>query len=380
MARAAEIRRILRLKSAPVRGREPATSGAEATVPRRFVLRLLVVCGVLACGLAVAVVAGVALGPVRIPPLEVVTALADDLGLPLPGDEAGGQHTTVINYIRLPRVLVGALVGAALGIAGATMQAVFRNPLAEPGVIGVSSGAALGAVAAIYFGWTALTPWMLPATAFVGAVAAMGFVFMVAALRRDRGPVTLLLVGIAVSAFFGALISVMVATAANDEELRGIVFWLQGGLGARTWQHVQLAAAPVVAGCLLLTVFGRDLNVLLLGDDGARAAGLDVARQRVVILGLTSLLTGAAVAVSGVIGFVGLVVPHALRLVIGPDNRILLPASALGGAAFLVLADLIARVAFSPTSLQVGIVTALFGAPVFLALVLRRRGTTGGLR
>ncbi|RKN22078.1 iron ABC transporter permease [Micromonospora musae] len=349
-------------------------------MPRRFVLRLLVVCGVLACGLAVAVVAGVALGPVRIPPLEVVTALADDLGLPLPGDEAGGQHATVINYIRLPRVLVGALVGAALGIAGATMQAVFRNPLAEPGVIGVSSGAALGAVAAIYFGWTALTPWMLPATAFVGAVAAMGFVFMVAALRRNRGPVTLLLVGIAVSAFFGALISIMVATAANDEELRGIVFWLQGGLGARTWQHVQLAAAPVVAGCLLLTVFGRDLNVLLLGDDGARAAGLDVARQRVVILGLTSLLTGAAVAVSGVIGFVGLVVPHALRLVIGPDNRILLPASALGGAAFLVLADLIARIAFSPTSLQVGIVTALFGAPVFLALVLRRRGTTGGLR
>ncbi|MET7750532.1 iron ABC transporter permease [Micromonospora sp. NPDC005367] len=380
MAKAAEIRPILRLKSAPERDREPATSEAEATLPRRFVVRLLVVCGVLACGLAVAVVAGVALGPVRIPPLEVVTALADDLGLPLPGGGAGGEHATVINYIRLPRVLVGALVGAALGIAGATMQAVFRNPLAEPGVIGVSSGAALGAVAAIYFGWTALTPWMLPATAFVGAVAAMGFVFMVAALRRDQGPVTLLLVGIAVSAFFGALISVMVATTTNNDELRGIVFWLQGGLGARTWQHVQLAAVPVVAGCLLLTVFGRDLNVLLLGDDGARAAGLDVARQRVVILGLTSLLTGAAVAVSGVIGFVGLVVPHALRLVIGPDNRILLPASALGGAAFLVLADLIARVAFSPTSLQVGIVTALFGAPVFLALVLRRRGTSGGLR
>ncbi|MEU4680836.1 iron ABC transporter permease [Micromonospora sp. NPDC023737] len=380
MAKAAGIRPILRLKSAPERDREPATSEAEATAPRRFVVRLLVVCGVLACGLAVAVVAGVALGPVRIPPLEVVTALADDLGLPLPGDAAGGEHATVINYIRLPRVLVGALVGAALGIAGATMQAVFRNPLAEPGVIGVSSGAALGAVAAIYFGWTAFTPWMLPATAFVGAVAAMGFVFMVAALRRDRGPVTLLLVGIAVSAFFGALISVMVATTTNNEELRGIVFWLQGGLGARTWQHVQLAAVPVVAGCLLLTVFGRDLNVLLLGDDGARAAGLDVARQRVVILGLTSLLTGAAVAVSGVIGFVGLVVPHALRLVIGPDNRILLPASALGGAAFLVLADLIARVAFSPASLQVGIVTALFGAPVFLALVLRRRGASGGLR
>ncbi|MFD0783097.1 FecCD family ABC transporter permease [Micromonospora azadirachtae] len=378
MAKAAETRPILRLKNAPERDPEPATSEAEATVPRRFVVRLLVVCGVLACGLAVAVVAGVALGPVRIPPLEVVTALADDLGLPLPGDGSGGEHATVINYIRLPRVLVGALVGAALGIAGATMQAVFRNPLAEPGVIGVSSGAALGAVAAIYFGWTALTPWMLPATAFVGAVAAMGFVFMVAALRRDRGPVTLLLVGIAVSAFFGALISVMVATTTNNEELRGIVFWLQGGLGARTWQHVQLAAVPVVAGCLLLTVFGRDLNLLLLGDDGARAAGLDVARQRVVILGLTSLLTGAAVAVSGVIGFVGLVVPHALRLVIGPDNRVLLPASALGGAAFLVLADLIARVAFSPTSLQVGIVTALFGAPVFLALVLRRRA--GGLR
>lgn len=368
---------VLRSPDAGARGQPDGSVGGEpaAAPARRGLLpRLVLVCGALAAVALMAVVAGIAVGPVTIAPGQVMAVILDGIGLGWPAHADTSQHTNVVNHIRMPRVLVGALVGAALGIAGATMQAVFRNPLAEPGVIGISSGAAFGAVSALYFGWTAASRWMLPGAAFLGASVTMALVFAISRARRDRSTATLLLVGIAVSAFFGALISVMVATASSDEELRGIVFWLQGGLGARTWAHVRLAVVPITVACLVLAMFGRDLNVLLLGDDAARSSGLDVHRSRIVLLALASLLTGAGVAVSGVIGFVGLVVPHALRLVIGPDNRILLPASALGGAAFLVLSDLVARTAFSPVSLQVGIVTALAGAPVFLALVLRRAG------
>lgn len=353
-----------------------ATAQRPLAVPaaRGLLPRLFLTCGVLAVLLAGVIVVGIGSGPVAIAPHEVLAVLSDKVGLRWPGSTTIALHSDVVVHIRMPRVIVGALVGAALGIAGATMQAVFRNPLAEPGVIGVSAGAAVGAVCALYFGWTAVSRWALPGAAFVGAGATMALVFAIAQARRDRSTATLLLVGIAISAFFGALISVMIATAASDDELRGIVFWLQGGLGARTWSHVQLAIVPISLACGALIFFGRDLNVMLMGDDAARSSGIDVQRTRFLLLALASLLTGGAVAVSGVIGFVGLVVPHAIRLLIGPDNRILLPASALGGAAFLVLSDLVARTAFSPVSLQVGIVTALAGAPVFLALVLRRSG------
>lgn len=353
---------------------KPASSTDDTTHHRGVLPRLVVTCGVLAAVTGLAVIVGLALGPVSVSPGEVLAILLDQVGLTLGDRNMRAQHESVIIHIRLPRVLVAALVGMALGISGTTMQAVFRNPLAEPGVIGISSGAALGAVAAIYFGWFGLSWWMLPAAAFAGAAATMLLVFAIAATQGARSSITLLLVGIGVSAMLGALISVMVATAGSDEELRGIVFWLQGGLGSRTWRHVMLAGIPILVGAMALATFGRSLNVLLLGDEAARALGMDVARERTVLLVLASLLTGAAVAVSGVIGFVGLVVPHAIRLLVGPDNRLVLPASALGGAAFLVLSDTIARTAFSPVSLQVGIVTALFGAPVFLVLVLRRSG------
>lgn len=338
-----------------------------------LVTRLTSTCLVLVTLLAAAIVVGVAVGPFPIGPMGVLAAIADGIGLGWLGDGVS-QNTQVVMQIRLPRVIVAVLVGAALGIAGATMQAIFRNPLAEPGVIGISSGAATGAVAAIYFGWTALSRWVLPGAAFLGAAATMLAVFAVASSRRDRSPATLLMIGIAISAFLGAVISVMVATADTEDELRGIVFWLQGGLGARTWDHVRLVLLPILAAGAVIAAYGRDLNMLLLGDDAARSSGVDVERARITLLVLASLLTGAAVSVSGVIGFVGLVVPHAIRLVLGPDNRILLPASALGGASFLVLADVVARAAFSPMVLPVGIVTALFGAPVFLYLVLLKAG------
>lgn len=334
--------------------------------------RIASTCGVLLAVLAVVIVAATAIGPVSIPFLDTAAIAAQALGIDL-GATFDQRDVLVVQEVRLPRVLVGALVGAALGISGAAMQGVFRNPLAEPGVIGVSSGAAIGAVAALYFGWTALSVWLLPAAAFIGAMAAMAVVLAVSSMTRSRSTASLLLVGIAISALLGSLISVMVATAGTDDDLRSIVFWLQGGLEARTWAHVQLIVVPLVAGCVALAAFGRDLNVLLLGEEEARSSGVHVRRVRLTLLILASLLTGVGVAVSGVIAFVGLVVPHAVRLIVGPDHRVLLPASVLGGAAFLVLADLGARMLFSPITLQVGVVTALVGAPAFLLLVLRSR-------
>lgn len=315
--------------------------------------------------------AGVALGPVSVPVGDVVAVVAERVGLDV--GEVAARQGLVVGEIRLPRVLVAALVGGALGTAGAVMQALFGNALAEPGVTGVSAGAAVGAVLAITAGVGGT--FVLPAAAFAGALVTVGVVFAVAAAGRGRGLATVLLVGIALNALLGAVVSVLVANAPDEQSLRGIVFWLQGDLDARTWEHVRLVVVPVVAGVVAGMVFARDLNVMMLGDDAARTSGVDVARTRNVLLVVASLLTGAAVAVSGVIGFVGLVAPHVVRLVAGPDHRLLLPASALLGAVFLVAADTVARLSSASVALQTGVVTAVVGAPVFLLLVLwaRRR-------
>lgn len=309
------------------------------------------------------------IGPVGIAPGRVLATVANLLGF---GGEITAQERAVVGAIRLPRILVAALVGCALGVAGTAMQGTFRNPLAEPGVIGVSAGGALGAVLAIYLGLDNLTAWTLPGLAFVTALATVALVFGAAKLARGSSPgATMLLVGIAINAFVGALIAVMVATAPREEDLRSIMFWLQGGLDARTWHHVQLAALPILLGSVGLLAFGRDLNLMALGDDQSRSTGLNVRRSRALILILAALVTASAVAVSGAIAFVGLVVPHILRLILGPDHRVLMPAAALGGAVLLVVADTVARMAFNPVSLQVGIVTALIGAPFLLVTILR---------
>lgn len=310
--------------------------------------------------------AALSLGPVSIPPGDVAAILTERLGLPLA--EVTTREALVIERIRLPRVLVAALVGAALGTAGAVMQALFGNPLAEPGVTGVSAGAAVGAVLAITSGATGTL--VLPASAFAGALLTVGAVYGIGAVSRSRGMATVLLVGIALNALLGAVVSGLVANAPDEQSLRGIVFWLQGDLDARTWEHVRVALVPVLAGIAATVAFSRDLNVMVLGDDAARTSGVDVGRTRTMLLALASLLTGAAVSVSGVIGFVGLVAPHVIRLIAGPDHRLLLPASALLGAVFLVSADTAARLLLAPVTLQTGVVTALVGAPVFLLMVL----------
>lgn len=320
--------------------------------------------------LLVALIVGVSLGPVVVPFTETVRILLAFMGLPIEAEFAN-QQWVIITEVRLPRVLVGGLVGAALAVSGAAMQGLFRNPLVEPGYVGVSSGAALGAVCAIFFGWTAVSSWFLPASAFIGAIVAMVTMLTVWKSSRQKSVAMLLLLGIGINAFFSAIMNVMVATSKNEQELRSIIYWLQGGLEARTWEHVWLIGLPVIGGAVCLSLFGRELNLLLLGEDQAKSAGVNVRWTRNLVLALSALITGAAVAVSGIIGFVGLVVPHMIRIVAGPDHRFLLPASAIGGAAFLIFADLVSRMVIQPITLQVGVVCAIIGAPLFIVLILR---------
>lgn len=312
------------------------------------------------------------IGPVSIPFNNTVAIILDYFHINL-GLDIANRDAVVIMDIRLPRVLVGVLVGAALGTAGAVMQGLFRNPLVEPGYIGVSSGAAVAAVIVLYFGWSRNSFWILPSAAFLGALIAMFVVLLVWQLSRKSSVATLLLVGLGVNLFLSAIISVLIASSPSEEELRSIVFWLQGGLEARTWEHVQLISPFILLSILVVCFFGRELNMMLLGDEQAKSSGVNVRITRYILLGLSALMIGAGVAVTGTIGFVGLVVPHMIRLLFGSDHRLLLPASALGGGAFLVLADLVSRMVLQPVTLQVGVVCALIGAPVFLVLVLKSR-------
>lgn len=341
-------------------------AGANS-MQRRMIVVLLVMAVLLFLGMVI----GSSVGPFTVPFEKAAAVLLRRMGIVL-DVPVTDREALVIEQLRLPRVLVAVLVGGALATSGTIMQGLFRNPLAEPGVVGVSAGAAAGAVIAIATGWAALHRWVLPAFAFVGAIASIALVFGVWLAGRQRSVSTLLLVGIGINSLLGAVISLVTTLAKNEQELRSIVFWLQGGLDARTWEHVTLIAVPIIVGVAIAVAYGRDLNLMLLGEEQAQTSGVNVRRTRAQLLVLASLITGIGVAVTGIIGFVGLVVPHVLRLIIGPDHRLLLPASALGGGLFLVLADLVSRVAFQPYSLQVGIVTAFVGAPVFLFLALGR--------
>lgn len=317
-----------------------------------------------------AMIVGISLGPISIPFKETVLICLHKLHLI---DYAGfsDQQWVVITEVRLPRVLVASLVGGALAVAGVAMQGLFRNPLVEPGYIGVSSGAALGAVCAIFFGWSSVSAMFLPLSAFGGALLATSVILLVWKATKQQSIIVLLLLGIGINSFFSAIMNVLVATSKNEQELRSIVYWLQGGLEARTWEHVIIISIPIIIGSLILLFFGNQLNMMLLGEEHARTSGVNTRFTRNTVLSIAALITGAAVSVSGIIGFIGLVVPHILRLIIGPDHRLLLPASAFGGAAFLIFADLISRMILQPITLQVGVVSALIGAPLFILLIIR---------
>ncbi|MCQ9172059.1 iron ABC transporter permease [Corynebacterium amycolatum] len=304
----------------------------------------------------------------------LINTLSDDLPalnhlLP----EISPATQSLVWSIRLPRVLLAGLVGASLAVAGATMQAVFRNPLAEPGVTGVSSGAAVVAVILIVTGVAAKAPWVLSAGAFIGALLAVIFVQIVAGLNGGSGA-TLLLVGIALNAFLGAVIAATIANAPHSDDAQQAMFWLNGDLTASNWQDIALAVGPITVGTVILMMLIPELNLFLLGEEQAAATGMRTVWIRQLLLALAALVTAAGVAVTGVISFVGLVVPHLIRLAIGPDHRSLLPISMCLGAVFLILADLVARSLFSPVALQTGTVTAFLGAPALLALILRQGG------
>lgn len=316
-------------------------------------------------------------GQVKVPVaalLSVMGKLAglspDLLGAPTP------EQIAVIQHIRLPRTLVGLLVGAALAVSGAVMQGVFGNPLADPGMIGVSAGASLGAVIAVSLGLTAVSLYYMPLFALIGALAAVATTVALA-MRDGKIPVMpLLLAGVAVSMFIGAVTSGML-TFMNEYRLREFLFWMVGGLDYRRWEHVGLAVGPVLLGIVILCSLGRHLNILAMGEQEARAVGMPVMKFRLALLFISAVTTATAVCVSGSIGFVGLVVPHILRLMIGPEHRVLLPACALAGAVFLVACDTVGRLVIPPAEVRVGIITALTGAPYFLYL-LRRAQKAGG--
>jgi iron complex transport system permease protein len=283
---------------------------------------------------------------------------------------------TIVVQIRLPRALVALLVGGGLAVAGATLQGLFRNPLADAGVLGVSSGASLGAVLAITLHVAGRAVWMLPACAFLGAAGDALLVFAISA-RRGRGRLfsgTLLLVGVAVGALNVSLTTFILSVELSSYEAgRQVVYWLLGGLEARTWDHLLLGAPPILVGVAIIAAHARELDALLLGELGASSVGVDVPRVRLRLVLASALVVGAAVAIAGPIGFVGLLVPHVVRLAVGPGHRRLLPLSFAGGGIFLVIADVVARTLLAPAEIPVGVVTAAVGAPVFLALLLRKR-------
>ena len=335
--------------------------------------RLTLTLAVLTLGLLAVSWLAVSTGPSRIGYSTTATVLLQRIGI-RSSAHVDITQKRIIEHIRLPRVVVAALVGMALALSGTALQALFRNPMADAGVLGVSAGGALGAVIAIVSGLQTIHLLFLPGMAFVGAVATAFVVYLIASLTGRLSTASLLLTGMAVSSLLGAILTAVILINVYElEAVRQVLHWLAGGLDARNWEHVWVSAGPILVGSAVLLVFARDLNVLVTGEESAHALGVPTSSVRRVLLVTTALITGVAVSVSGVIGFVGLMVPHMLRLIVGPDHRLLLPASALGGAVFLVGADTIARVVIQPAELRVGVITALVGAPFFLFLLYWNR-------
>ncbi|TRO12618.1 iron ABC transporter permease [Ectopseudomonas mendocina] len=319
-----------------------------------------------------------ALGPVSLPLGDTLRAALRLLGLPFAADASVQQAELILSQIRMPRTLLGLAVGMVLALCGVAMQGLFRNPLADPGLVGVSSGAALGAAVAIVGGAAfgglpeAFAPYLLSACAFVGGLLVTALVYRLGRRDGQTNVATMLLAGIALTALAGAAIGLFTYLA-DDATLRTLTFWNLGSLNGASYARLWPLLLATLAVALWLPRRARALNALLLGESEARHLGFDVECLKRELVFCTALGVGAAVAAAGLIGFIGLVVPHLMRLLVGPDHRLLLPASALAGASLLLLADLVARLALAPAELPIGIVTALIGAPFFLYLLVRGR-------
>ncbi len=328
--------------------------------------RLTRVIGLLVLLLAASVVAAAALGPVSLDWRRIVA----DGG-------AMSPDAVILFRARIPRVLLAAIVGGALAVSGAALQALLRNPLAEPHLVGISSGAALAAVIALVSVPVVVGPAVVaPVAAFLGALVSIWIVVRLAFVGEQVDPTTLLLVGVIYNSFTGALL-MFINSVVDLYQAHGVLFWLMGHVGTREYPVIVALACYSLAGLGLLLAHARDLDCLSLGDERAAELGVDVERARRLVFVAAALLVGAVVSVSGLVGFVGLVVPHLMRLLIGADHRVLLPASYLAGAIFLVWADTVARTVLGATEIPVGVVTAICGAPVFAYLLRRDRRTVG---
>jgi len=352
---------------------EVVTSTPRAHRRRRFVIAVVA----LAAALVLTCVVSLGSGQYALTPTEVIGVLLREAGIPTAWAPAAETAAGVVMDIRLPRIVLGVLVGAALAVSGVLMQAIFGNPLADAGVVGVSSGAAVGAAASLTFGLTVFGLWTTPALAFAGGLAA---VFAVYGISRSGGRtevVTLLLTGIAINAICGAALALLtfLGTTSTREQ---IVFWQLGSLNGALWQNIAVVAPLVAVGIAVAVVVARRLDLFALGERTARHLGVRVELLRVVVIITVALLVTAAVAFAGIIGFVGLVVPHLLRMTIGPAHLPLVVTSALGGALLIAVADLIARTAVPLADMPIGMITSLVGGPFFLWLLVRTRRRSGG--
>ncbi len=347
----------------------PAAHGGRGFVSRITFGGFLLL---LALGVVFSITLGVMLGPVPLPMVEVwqivwakLTGATGDWPL---SDE------NIVWLLRLPRVILAALVGATLAAVGVTMQAVVRNPLADPYLFGISSGASVGAVLVLGLGWFAFAgTYALSVGAFLGALATFVMVFLLARIGGGFSPLRLVLAGVACGYVLSGLTSFITLTSPNQELARSLMSWLLGSFGGASWLKLTLPALVLLVGTVFLTVSARSLNALLMGDETAATLGIDVTRFRRLLFFVMSLLTGVAVAVSGAIGFVGLVIPHIVRMFVGSDHRRVVPATVLMGAIFTVWVDVLARMAFNPIELPIGVVTSLLGGPFFIWLLATSR-------
>ncbi|WP_271628612.1 FecCD family ABC transporter permease [Caldicellulosiruptor sp. DIB 104C] len=319
--------------------------------------------------LLIVFVVSIGVGSVFIPPLRVLKAIFSLIGFKVPG--VNQMDLTIIGQIRLPRIIIAMIVGMSLSVAGALVQGLYRNPMADPGIIGTSSGASLGAISCIALSFNTISIFYLPLFSFVGALGISFLVYKLATKDGKTPILNLILIGIAVSTFISSINSLILSNI-NQYQVSEYIFWMLGGLDSRSWTHVKISFVPLVILILCSLIFAKRINILILGEEESYTIGVNPERLKKQLLVLVSLLTGIAVSVSGAISFVGLITPHILRLIVGSDYRKLIPASILGGGIFLIVCDTIARVLFSPIEVKVGIITSIVGAPYFLYLLKKR--------
>lgn len=331
-------------------------------IRKKMFRKNMIVATVTTIVLILALILSLSVGPVKLSLADVFASLIGK-----------GSENYIIQNVRLPRILCCVLVGAALSVSGLAMQGLFRNPMASPSVIGVSSGAAFGASLAMGFG-VGLTFGMyaVPAMSFVFCFGTMFLVYILARTSGGTSVTMLLLAGIAVGAFFNGMVSV-VQYIVDESTLPGIVYWLMGNVADCRWPEFRLALIPVIAGMMIIWMRAKELNLISLGEEQAENLGVNVDQTRILLLIGSSLAVAGAVSISGIIGFVGLIIPHVFRMIVGPDHKVLVPLSIVGGAAFLIIMDVVSRSIMSPVELPIGILTALLGAPFFIYIMRTKR-------